>query len=268
MNRKLLCRIVTNAYNLVHSEVQVLDKEIELLRKKERANIDDLNTLMQIHEEIIQCQGEMSFERLYVHYEKLSNHCSLELALLDKIVRAYLKKDYILCTDLIFNNDKFNWKHILLLELIVNSIWQQQHGKMLIFRQSSFLYDDKISKVQIGILYEELEKDTEYYLEKKKIFTIQEIQDIMRIFLDKHKQEFNIHEVYLFGSYAKGLNDEYSDIDFLFVFNNSKNLDLIRPIIKDILQTQFEMSVDVVPAILGKLDEFDLNAKSYGIKLT
>lgn len=44
-----------------------------------------------------------------------------------------------------------------------------------------------------------------------KIFTIRDIEILVRPIADKYKVE----EVYLFGSYARGEADEHSDLDFL-----------------------------------------------------
>lgn len=268
MNRKLLCRIVTNAYNLVHTEVQVLDKEIELIRQNNKSTIEDINTIMSIHEQIIDCDGNMDFETLYNCCSLLNYNRHLDPLLKSQLALSFQNKNYIACTELIFNNENFKWGDLLLLELLANNIWFNLYKKMLIFRQSDFWDYDKISKIQIGILFNDLEKKTEYYLKKKTMFSIEEIRNIIQQFLNEYQVRFNIQEVYLFGSYAKGLNDEYSDVDLLFVFTKVENLDLIKPIIKDVLETKYLMSVDVVPAIINKLDDFDLNAMSYGIKLS
>ncbi|MBR4223283.1 MAG: nucleotidyltransferase domain-containing protein [Oscillospiraceae bacterium] len=45
----------------------------------------------------------------------------------------------------------------------------------------------------------------------EKIFSLNDIRDIVRPFADKYK----IDEVYLFGSYARGEADEGSDLDLL-----------------------------------------------------
>lgn len=63
------------------------------------------------------------------------------------------------------------------------------------------------------------------------------------------KLNFNISKLYLFGSFAKGTNNEDSDIDFLVILDDSLiNIERLEQIslIKEYLSELFECSVDVL----------------------
>ena len=60
---------------------------------------------------------------------------------------------------------------------------------------------------------------------------------------------FHIRKLYLFGSFAKGTNNENSDIDFLVILDESLiNIERLNQIelIKEYLSELFECSVDVL----------------------
>ena len=74
---------------------------------------------------------------------------------------------------------------------------------------------------------------------------IKKIKDIKKDL----KVKFNIRKLYLFGSFAKGTNNENSDIDFLVILDenliNIERLELIS-LLKEYLSKLFECSVDVL----------------------
>jgi predicted nucleotidyltransferase len=50
------------------------------------------------------------------------------------------------------------------------------------------------------------------------------ILNIINQYIEELKKKYNIKEVYIFGSYVKGNNHEYSDIDVAIVSDDFKNL--------------------------------------------
>ena len=68
-------------------------------------------------------------------------------------------------------------------------------------------------------------------------------------FLKQHKQylndEFGVYKIGLFGSYAKGTNQEHSDIDIAIeIYKDKKNLHVFLAI-KRYLEENFETGVDL-----------------------
>lgn len=49
------------------------------------------------------------------------------------------------------------------------------------------------------------------------------IMDIVKRYIMEISKYYNIQEVYLFGSYAKGTNNEDSDIDVAIIINSNQN---------------------------------------------
>ncbi|MEK9165653.1 MAG: nucleotidyltransferase domain-containing protein [Patescibacteria group bacterium] len=49
-------------------------------------------------------------------------------------------------------------------------------------------------------------------------------QNLIAQIVERLKKRYNPEKVILFGSYAKGLNDENSDMDFFIVKNTKKNM--------------------------------------------
>lgn len=64
-----------------------------------------------------------------------------------------------------------------------------------------------------------------------------------------------IHKIYLYGSYARGDNDEESDIDICIVFNDKKeNIRKYRKEINDI-QTDLSLKYEVLISLIIKTKE-------------
>ncbi|MCH5151040.1 MAG: nucleotidyltransferase domain-containing protein [Clostridiales bacterium] len=267
MHRKLLCRIVSNAYNLFQEEDRFLGNEIDLIRAYKKSTIEELNQVLYIHKIIIESNGKLSFDYLYGQYLALSKNCFISANLVRNIANSYEQDDYINCTHLVLNNNEFHWKHIFFLELIVNAIWQRKFNSMIIFRHSYFFNEQFESTKVIEELYRKMVEQTNYYLEKRKVFTIAEIKEHVSEFFREYKNKFAINEIYLFGSYAKKLNDEFSDVDLLIIFKCNQDFDALCSSIKEILKGKYDMVTDIVPAIENELTIFDSAAKSDGINI-
>lgn len=67
-----------------------------------------------------------------------------------------------------------------------------------------------------------------------------QIDKTLKIFVDRAKKQFRAKQVILFGSYARGEANEYSDVDCIIVADSfrtmpeTKRLDAIYPIIRDL----------------------------------
>ncbi len=57
------------------------------------------------------------------------------------------------------------------------------------------------------------------------MYSKENVNDIINRFVELIKKDISVDQIYLFGSYAKGTSDEYSDIDLAIV---SKDFEGIR----------------------------------------
>ena len=72
------------------------------------------------------------------------------------------------------------------------------------------------------------------------IYTIEKIKDIVKPIAEK----YNVQEIYLFGSYARGEANEDSDLDFLVFGGDKFKLTNIFALAED-LRIAFQRQVDV-----------------------
>jgi predicted nucleotidyltransferase len=113
-------------------------------------------------------------------------------------------------------------------------------------------------------------EETMYYLQKKVIFSIKNIKESINIFFKEYPIFDNlINTVYLFGSYAKNKNDEYSDVDLFFEFKKKdENIILFEQLIKNFMKTRFNMDIDVLIHFKGEnFNNFENKILSYSVKL-
>lgn len=267
MNRKLLCRIVTNSYKSF-SMAETLNDEIDLLRIYKLSNNKILDKMVLFHENIIQSNGKVSFEKIVSYLYEISEINLKDYSNYVNLLRLYIKEDYCNIIRILIESDYLNEYKTLFIESFVNPIYYKQNKFMLIFRQSTiveFSSNIEIIKQKVS----EILNKTQYYLKKKKQFTIPQIKKYVSQFYHSYSKMLNIDKIYLFGSYAKQKNDEYSDIDLLVFYKGNKiDVSLNNLIIKTVLFNEYEMSVDAIPVIEEKgLDSFDEKVMSYAIKL-
>ncbi|EPH93296.1 nucleotidyltransferase domain protein [Enterococcus faecalis 06-MB-DW-09] len=75
------------------------------------------------------------------------------------------------------------------------------------------------------------------------IYTIEEIQSVIKPVCEAYK----IHEVYLFGSYARGEADEQSDLDFVVDTVDSNIVSLLdKMAFKSQLENLLDKEIDVI----------------------
>lgn len=72
------------------------------------------------------------------------------------------------------------------------------------------------------------------------IYTIDKIKDVVKPIANK----YNVESIYLFGSYARGEANEYSDLDFLVFGGDKFKLTDIFALAED-LRSAFQRQVDV-----------------------
>jgi predicted nucleotidyltransferase len=74
------------------------------------------------------------------------------------------------------------------------------------------------------------------------LYTIEEIQQLLKPLIKKYE----IKNMYLFGSYARGEADENSDLDFAVDIEATKLIGLNFFIFQDELANLFEVPVDII----------------------
>ena len=268
MNRKLLCRIVSNSYQSF-SNVETLNDEIELLRAYKLTNNANMDRMMKFHENIISSKGLIPFEEIVDYLYKISKinlkvHKNYVI-----LLRLYVKEDYLNIIRALIETDYLNEYKTLFIETFVNVIYYRQNKLMIIFRNSNLsgLKSD-LEMIRRKIL--EMLNETKFYLKKKKVFTIEQIKQNISKFNNNYSKILNIEKIYLFGSYAKQKQDEFSDVDLLIFYKEKSNIDvsLNNLMIKSILLKEYEMYVDTVPIIEDYgLDSFDKLVMTYAIQL-
>jgi addiction module RelB/DinJ family antitoxin len=83
-----------------------------------------------------------------------------------------------------------------------------------------------------------------------KSFTLREIKDIVKPIADK----YDVKELYLFGSYARGEASEDSDMDFVVENENTKAMGLGLLEMAEELENAFKVNVDLVPKYTVRFD--------------
>lgn len=264
MNRKYLCRVVSNSF-LSYREAETLGKEIDKIRNGLPSGITELDKLMKFHEQIVESKGCLQFQEVLRIFQNAFH--ALPPAALNAKLDAYYKNGN--CCDVIVAllNE---WKHLanfVLAEMIVNTILFRDKGEMLILKQHYFENCNKINVEQYVL--PQVRSDSQYFLTPKKIFTLEEIADTVKRFVSQYKNNYGLENVYLFGSYAKGTNDCYSDVDLFVVTNKQDIPNLIGQFCKTVLSRHFNFPVDVACVAKGQTDgEFAQHILSYAVQLT
>lgn len=95
------------------------------------------------------------------------------------------------------------------------------------------------------------------------------IMNIIERYIKEISKKFNIKEVYVFGSYAKGTNHEDSDIDIAVVLDsNSDTIDLMVELM--ILTQKIDLRIEPHPIKTKDFEEgnpFIDEIKSTGLKV-
>ena len=96
-----------------------------------------------------------------------------------------------------------------------------------------------------------------------------DILDIINKYVEEISKKFNINEVYLFGSYAKGTEHEDSDIDIAVVLDsNSDTIDLMVELM--MLTENIDLRIEPHPIKTNDFEEgnpFVDEIKNTGLKV-
>lgn len=177
-------------------------------------NEDISNTIVRLYYENI--DNSAYYSAALIHLYIINNINNIEFSfVVSELIMLKMKKTFLIPRNFVHNDYK---KAILNKDfsLLVRSIFEMEYI-------CDKKYPCKYSKTEIIIKIKNIKEDL--------------------------KAKFNIRKLYLFGSFAKGKNNENSDIDFLVILDESLiNIERLEQIslLKEYLSELFECSVDVL----------------------
>lgn len=102
-------------------------------------------------------------------------------------------------------------------------------------------------------LIKQIEDLNRRYLKIKKVLSLAEIKDLIKTVPKYQLKLLNIKYIYIYGSYAKQTNNQFSDIDMHIVLeNDTYNLDVSAYNIKEYFDKLFDVPVDVRTTVYNK----------------
>ncbi len=268
MIRKLLCRVVSNCF-VSFAGIISLSDEIDALRSYKPSGRLQLDQLMQLHEHIIDNNGIINLDVLLEKVEEISGYkLKNNIALYLDIYRAFTYKKYNELIKIIYYSEIPSKYKILYLETIFNTMYYEVNKSMVLFRP--YYLDDmyRIIKSDKDFVLD-LRKITDYYLTPKKLLEKKDIESIVKEIYSEFKPYITFGNIYYYGSYAKGTQDIYSDLDlFIEIEDHIVLPSIIDTMIINFIKEKFDVDLDIVLHFKGKeYDAFDLKTLSYAKKV-
>lgn len=263
MLKKYLCRVVSNSFQII-SNVMVLGDEIEKLKSNNESGLVLLDAIYNFHNMILLKKGRIDVIRILNNFYSFTG-LKVNDSNRNEIIKSFGRERVIDLMLLLANLSIKDSRYILLMEMLVNTLAYKNDGLFYIFRISFFDYDH-YERVIIEKIYSNIKETSFNYLREKKVFTLDDIKRNVLSLKEKLESKIKINEIYLFGSYAKGTNDKYSDVDLLFKLENNNNSKLIQKLIKNEFKEKYDMETDIVIMSLPP-DEFDKSMMDSGIRI-
>lgn len=231
---------------------QIMRDEIRCLTEEELFIKRLINSLIYLFNNINQLFNEEMLKKLYY----LLTNLLIDKELAGKIIQLYYENIdcsayYLTALIHLYITDNIKEKPIEYAFIISELIMFKKKKTLIIpYEFSHQKYNRAIRNSDLQLLFKVF-LETENHLKgslpckytKDKI--IKKIKDIKDDLIVK----FDIRKLYLFGSFAKGTNNESSDIDFLVILEedliNIERLEQIS-LLKEYLSKLFECSVDVL----------------------
>ncbi len=253
INKLVFYIFVLRKYKIPKERIeQIVNDEISCLTDEETMTKRFVNSLKYLFNNINQVFNEEILNHLYF----LLTNMLLDKEISSKIIQLYYgnidNSTYYLTAIIhlyITNNIKIS---AIEYAFIVSELIMLKKNKSLIipFEFSHHKYNKAIQNNDISLLVKiflEIEYNLKECISCK--YTRDEIIKKIKQTKVNLKLNFNISKLYLFGSFAKGTNNEDSDIDFLVILDDSLiNIERLEQIslIKEYLSELFECSVDVL----------------------
>ncbi|MCM1130988.1 MAG: nucleotidyltransferase domain-containing protein [Roseburia sp.] len=268
MIRKLLCRIVSNCFVSI-TGIITLNDEIDALRNYKPSGRLQLDQIMHLHEYIIDRVGNIILDDLLKKIEEISGFdLKKDITLYLDIYRAFTQQRYNELIKIIFYSTIPSKYKILYLECIFNTMYYKENKSMILFRPS---YLDDIYRViksdKDFVL--DLKLVTDYYATPRRLLEESDIESIVKNIYSEFKSYITFGNIYYYGSYAKGTQDIYSDLDLFIEIESYTVLpSIIDTMIINFIKDKFDVDLDIALHFKGKeYDAFDLKALSYAKKV-
>lgn len=228
----------------------IVNDEIKCLTNQELHIKRLFNALNYVFNNIKQIFNE---EMLNIVYYLLTQSL-LEKKIVEKIVMTYyenIDNSAYYLTTLIHTLIIDNTSNVEFAFIVSEFIMLKKKKTLLVPRD--FVHNDYKNAIlsKDFSLFVKLMLEMEYICENKNPckYTKKEIIEKIKLHKKYLVDTFHIRKLYLFGSFAKGTNNENSDIDFLVILDESLiNIERLNQIelIKEYLSELFECSVDVL----------------------
>ena len=231
---------------------RIIKDEFNCLTDEEKKIKNFVNSLKLIFDNINQCFDN---EILLQSYYLLTNSL-LDTQVVDNLLKIYyenIDNSVYYLTSLIhlYIIENIKNRNIEYAFIISEFIFLKKNKTLLIPRE--FIFDsynqivckNDFSKLIVLLFEMEYHIDNNY----KCVYNRNEIIEKIKLYKEYLIDTFYIRKLYLFGSFAKGTNNENSDVDFLVILDqsliNNERLEQIN-LIKEYLSELFECSVDVL----------------------
>jgi Nucleotidyltransferase domain. len=265
MNEKIILKISRHIINYFYPDLS----KVEILEKvyNKKYEDDECQLLLKSVENLRQPNNITSnyIMQMYLDLPKQKEKSDINFKELENLLK-YMKKNtpirvfkYILSKNLFL---RFSFPMAILL---FNRLYYKKNNCMVVIFLFTEPYLRRKSHINHAVFQDYFElilKANSKYEIKNRIYKIEEIQYKIKKFSCQLIHIYCIKKIFLFGSYVKGTNNCYSDIDFLFICDNIEGLSNLRlqTLFKKELEKVFLSSCDVhIHDNSKKYNEFEKN---------
>lgn len=261
MLHKYLCRIVTNAYQIINDGIY-FENELNKLKKHEMTGDNKLDKLMNFHQLLVDKAGRVSFDNIFNVFMIVSD-LTLTSEKRNLLSDLFYKENIIKICEVFSDLLKRNIKYLLLFELIYNTISYKNSNQMFVFRKHYFYNELKIKNIKEAL--NSIRENSIIYTQKKPVYELEYLITNIKKIINDDNEKYKFEKMWIFGSYAKDNNDCYSDLDIMIKYNDENQIkSLIN--LKYKLETELKLPVDLV-LVKDKLDEFDIGVLKHAIEI-
>ena len=126
--------------------------------------------------------------------------------------------------------------------MVFNNLYFKEKDKLLILYNGyqEKIYDSMQSKELFETVIKEIEKVHEGYYKETQYKKLEEIKNSIKEIPISELQMFKITNIYVYGSFAKGTQNNYSDVDILVEMNTDTSYDVIKILVKKFVRQIFK----------------------------
>lgn len=131
--------------------------------------------------------------------------------------------------------------------MIFNNLYFKEKNKLLILYNGyqEKIYDSMQSKELFETVIKEIEKVHEGYYKETQYKKLEEIEKCIKEIPVSELQMFKITDIYVYGSFAKGTQNSYSDVGILVEMNTDTSYDVIKILVKNLFVKYLNTKIDV-----------------------